>query len=236
MTVDEFSREFDILYNNIMSNAAPGIDDYEKSVFLTKAQEELVVAIYEGSFENSERYRESINSLVTTKLYSSSSIIHNANNQLLYDNNNFNDVLYHFPQDCLFIVYEQMEDADKNILLVIPTTHDAFYRFLKNPFKRPSKNKVFRLNTQAAEDDSIIGNALEIITSKNVQPEYCEYLIRYLRKPQPIILFDDPGGLTVNGHDSIIDYNNPCELPQPLHRLILETAVKMALETYKQYN
>jgi hypothetical protein len=37
MSVNEFSREFDILYNNIMSNAAPGIDDYEKSVFLTKA-------------------------------------------------------------------------------------------------------------------------------------------------------------------------------------------------------
>jgi len=37
MTVTEMSNEFDILYNNIMSNQAPGIDEYEKSVFLTKA-------------------------------------------------------------------------------------------------------------------------------------------------------------------------------------------------------
>jgi hypothetical protein len=80
MSVGEFSREFDILYNNIMSNAAPGIDDYEKSVFLTKAQEEVVTAIYEGSFENSERYRESINSLVTTKVYSKFDIINTAFN------------------------------------------------------------------------------------------------------------------------------------------------------------
>ena len=37
MTLEEFSNEFDILYNNSMSNAAPGVDEYEKSVFLTKA-------------------------------------------------------------------------------------------------------------------------------------------------------------------------------------------------------
>lgn len=37
MSTQEFSNEFDVLYNNIMSNAAPGLDGYEKSVFLTKA-------------------------------------------------------------------------------------------------------------------------------------------------------------------------------------------------------
>ncbi len=39
---NEFSSEFDVLYNNITSNQAPGLDDYEKSVFLTKAQDEIV--------------------------------------------------------------------------------------------------------------------------------------------------------------------------------------------------
>jgi len=37
MTTTEFSNEFDILYNNVMSNKAPGLEGYEKSVFLTKA-------------------------------------------------------------------------------------------------------------------------------------------------------------------------------------------------------
>ena len=46
MTNKEFSYEFDILYNNIMSNQAPGLDDYEKSVFLTKAQEEIIINYY----------------------------------------------------------------------------------------------------------------------------------------------------------------------------------------------
>ena len=42
MTLQEFSNEFDDLYNNVMSNSAPGLDEYEKSVFLTKAQDEVI--------------------------------------------------------------------------------------------------------------------------------------------------------------------------------------------------
>ena len=37
MTNQEFSNEFDILYNNVASNQAPGLDEYEKAVFLTNA-------------------------------------------------------------------------------------------------------------------------------------------------------------------------------------------------------
>ena len=41
MNNTEFSNQFDVLYNNVMSNAAPGLNEYEKSVFLTKAQNEI---------------------------------------------------------------------------------------------------------------------------------------------------------------------------------------------------
>ena len=41
MTTQEFSNEFDVLYNNA-GNQAPGLDEYEKSVFLTKAQNEII--------------------------------------------------------------------------------------------------------------------------------------------------------------------------------------------------
>ena len=46
MTNPEFSNEFDVLFNNIMSNQAPGLDEYEKSVFLTKAQDEIVKSYF----------------------------------------------------------------------------------------------------------------------------------------------------------------------------------------------
>lgn len=49
MTLPEFNSEFDILYNNIMSNAAPGLSIYEKSVLLTKAQTEIIKAYFSPS-------------------------------------------------------------------------------------------------------------------------------------------------------------------------------------------
>ncbi len=46
MTNPELSNEFDVLYNSITSNQAPGLDEYEKSVFLTKAQDEVVKSYF----------------------------------------------------------------------------------------------------------------------------------------------------------------------------------------------
>lgn len=55
MNVNELSNEFDVLYNNIMSNAAPGLNEYEKSVFLTKAQNEI---IFNHFNPNGNKYKE----------------------------------------------------------------------------------------------------------------------------------------------------------------------------------
>ena len=42
MSVEEMDNMFDVLYNNITSNQAPGLNAYEKSVFLTKGQDEIM--------------------------------------------------------------------------------------------------------------------------------------------------------------------------------------------------
>lgn len=42
MAVEEMDNMFDVLYNNITSNQAPGLNAYEKSIFLTKGQNELL--------------------------------------------------------------------------------------------------------------------------------------------------------------------------------------------------
>lgn len=42
MTAQEFDDAFEVLYNNITSNQAPGLNAYEKSIFLTKAQDEIL--------------------------------------------------------------------------------------------------------------------------------------------------------------------------------------------------
>lgn len=42
MSVEEMDNMFYVLYNNITSNQAPGLNAYEKSVFLTKGQDEIL--------------------------------------------------------------------------------------------------------------------------------------------------------------------------------------------------
>lgn len=42
MTAEEMDNMFEVLYNNITSDQAPGLNAYEKSVFLTKAQREII--------------------------------------------------------------------------------------------------------------------------------------------------------------------------------------------------
>lgn len=53
MTCQEFSDQFDVLYNNITSNQAPGLDEYEKSVFLTRAQNEILLAYFDARLNKS---------------------------------------------------------------------------------------------------------------------------------------------------------------------------------------
>jgi len=42
MTTTEFKTEFDIYWNNIANNMAPGLNGYEISSFLTQAQDRII--------------------------------------------------------------------------------------------------------------------------------------------------------------------------------------------------
>lgn len=82
MTIQEFSDEFDVLYNNITSNQAPGLDEYEKSVFLTKAQDEIVKSYFDPrsnkvqeGFDGSERRQIDFSMIMRVVEYESLKLI-----------------------------------------------------------------------------------------------------------------------------------------------------------------
>ena len=51
MTCAEFSNEFDILLNSYSNNPSDiKIDEYEKSIYLTQAQEEIIKNLYSSWF------------------------------------------------------------------------------------------------------------------------------------------------------------------------------------------
>jgi len=223
MTLKEFSIEFDILYNNISSNKAPGLNDYEKSIFLTKAQEEIITELYSGrngtqnSFEETEEQRRYLNALVTTKVCNEykTTIL----NPLEVITNT--STIFELPEDVMFITYESARINSKEIS-VYPVSQDELSKILKNPFRGPSNNRVLRLD--------IGTNMVELISVEDIS----SYKIRYIRKPNPIILPLNNEGITINDEGITINgksEQSDCELDSSLHRTILDRAVALALQT-----
>lgn len=222
MILQEFSNEFDILYNNISSNQAPGLTEYEKSVFLTQAQEETVRELYTGrnstqnSFEETEELRRCLEDLIDTDVLKE---VSSVENQKLSKRNSY---IYSLPENIMFITYEQVSISQDDIgcgnglriLDVYPTTQDEYSKIKRNPFRGPTKSRVLRLDCG--------DNKVELISNYKIN----EYKIRYIKKPDPIILEDLEEGLTINDKSTATE----CALNSLIHRTILIKAVNLALQ------
>ena len=215
MTTQEFSNEFDILYNNIMSNSAPGLNEYEKSIFLTQAQEALALDIYRGKFdENSFESTEEVSDYINT-LVRQSKITDTVEGNGI----STNSVFYQLPDDIWFITYESVILRDNNLdckngqeVIVKPITQDEYYSISKNPFRGANDRRVLRL---------LSDNKVELISKYGIE----SYLIRYLSKPEPIILDNlSTYGVTINGESKITE----CKLNPAVHRILLNRAVQLA--------
>ena len=221
MTVEEFSNEFDTLLNSFGENNGSlsiKLDEYEKSVFLTKAQEEIIINLYSGknplgsTFEKTEEIRRYLDNLIKTYTTSDKKTGHIG----LSDNSTF----FELPEDLWFITYESVHLKDDNLqcnkernILVNPITQDDYFKISNNPFRGPSEKRALRLD---------FGNSLvEIVSKYNIQ----EYTIRYISKPTPIILTDLPDDLSIND----INIKTECKLNPVIHRAILERAVEIAI-------
>tara|TARA_R110002126_G_scaffold3091_3_gene16868 strand:+ start:8449 stop:9228 length:780 start_codon:yes stop_codon:yes gene_type:complete len=247
MTTAEFSNEFDLMYDNASGNA-PGINLYEKSVFLTLAQEEIVKETYSGytqsrvGFEGSERRRRQLSELVgdyktTTRLSNfggSGLSTEQDSEQNLISSSQF----FGLPDDLLYIVLESVTLGGTNSCLngkkikVKPVTHDEFQVDIDNPFKKPNLRKAWRmdLTRYGASKQQAELFAIDTIS---------EYHVRYVRKPKPIILADFEEDDDISGMGLSIDgYNTrkDCELNTEVHRDILIRAVDLAVLTARENN
>lgn len=220
MTTDEFSNEFDTLLYSYADTAdveSLVLDEYEKSVYLTKSEEDIVQGLYNGTlsataFEGTEALRSYLDPLVTTSVISTQ--------ETGYEPISDKSVFYKVPLEAWYVIYESVKFNDEalgcangTVALVYPTTHDEFNRVKKNPFRGPDKSRVLRLN--------INNNIVEIVSNYTIE----NYTIRYIRAPKPIILTYLPES-DING----IKEKTECELNPVLHRLILTSAVTMALK------
>lgn len=229
MTTQEFSDQFDVLYNNIMSNQAPGLDDYEKSVFLTKAQDEIVKAYFnpkgnkfiEG-FDGSEQRQIDFSMLMKT-----STILSTAMSTSIYDGRIAGVKSIALPTDALLFVNERLEVTRGGatvLLTVIPISYTEYARQMSKPYKRPTHYQAWRLIDSTTAGAGTTVNA-DIIAGPN--DTISKYVARYVKRPQAIIL-SNLEGVTIGG--SAVQQN--CELDPIIHEAILQRAVELAKAAY----
>lgn len=230
MTIQEFSDEFDVLYNNIMSNQAPGLDEYEKSVFLTKAQDEILKNYfnpkgnkYQEGFDDSQKRQIDFSKLTRT---TNSIGISLTNDSFFKAVKGAYEVMWP-TTDPVFIVIQEAIDIKEGDtgktkrLQVVPIKVEEYQRLCNRPYKQPLKNQAWRIISNSNEIVVIIGH--------NNTIESNGYHLRYLKLPNPIILEKLEGtGLSIRGKTDVTN----CELDEEVHQEILQRAVELAKIAY----
>ena len=209
-TSEEWSVNFDILYNNISSDQAPGLTEYEKSVFLTQAQEAVILDLYKGTsgdaFETTEEVTRYLSSLVKINYPDDDDV-----KVLQVTKEGMNMGAYILPEDVWFITYQSGSikvGENTRDVIVVPSRQDSLYKDLNNPFKGPNKNKILAIS----EEGSIILYSKYPISN---------FYIKYLKRPNPIVL--EKSELEIS---DVSDFN--VEIPESLHNQVLYKAVQLA--------
>lgn len=234
MTIDEFSNSFDTLLNSyaLISNFGEEtskqtitLDEYEKSVLLTKAQEEIVLSLYNGknpygeAFEGTEELRRYLSNLIIEK--SLKPITNTSGTPLGLESKS---KFFTLPEDLWFITLESVVidnskcDAE-TIMKVYPVKQDEYQAIRDNPFRGANDRRALRLDLSEGNVEIICKYMIAI------------YYIRYIKKVPPIILEDLPNDLTIEGKSEASD----CILHKALHQKILDRAVQLALQS-RGYN
>lgn len=230
MNIQEFSHQFDTLLSSHATTAAFGkqdglntinLDEYEKSLFLTNAQEEIALSLYNGrnpsllSFEETEELRRYLSNLIREaelKPLSSSS-----GKPIGIDSKS---KFFTLPEDLWFITYESvlLEEGkceNHTTMEVVPVRQDEYHKIKKNPFRGANDRRALRLDLSE-------GN-VEIVCKYPVT----KYYLRYLKQLKPIILTQLDDDTVLRGEKTPMT----SELPESLHLRILNRAVEMALQS-----
>lgn len=258
MTTTEFSNQFDLLFNNISSNQAPGLNEYEKSVFLTKAQDEIVKNYFQAEsngntvkkgFDDTAIRQMDFSDLIMSKTLTEEQEEPDVDPRALVYKITKDDRVYIIINESLYLMVNQEGKLKVNgIRQVVPIKYTEYMRLMSKPFKEPLKNMAWRIITKGREGDadvdkstgdpttvdSTVSSKVEIVVTTADKKKYksdssfIKYNIRYVRRPRPIILTDLSDTF---GEDLTINgYNKAmtCELNESTHEAILQRAVELA--------
>jgi hypothetical protein len=256
MTNQEFSDTFTTLLNSYATQSQFGeqaskgeivLDEYEKSVLLTQAQDIIVKSYFDRTlnqqgqgFDDSARRQVDFSSLITVAELP----------EFLSDTAtpfDYRGILFEVPSEMLYMLNEQLlvytvteipsggkAVESKRIFVIVPISFKEYDREMSKPYAQPLKKQAWRLFQDEGSNDYDM--VTELIPNENIQrigdgshvgDVRFAYKIRFIRRPQPIILENLPNGLEIDGESNASE----CELNPILHMDILTKAVELALTT-----
>ena len=217
MTPKEMRSEFNLYYNNIGSNQAPGLPDYEISVYITKAQNLVQEELY-SALDSNEASKRLLASSIVYETYPTTSRDSRKSHGV--------DCKFIELNDCRYIINEYVEFGDSagaclkgRVGDVTPATHDTINSVVANPFKF-NNNHCVRLD---------VDGGVEILYK--VRPE--SYCVTYIKRLKPVFVSTGLKSIDDTECPSNIDDLWDCELSPDIHRKVVELAAKLALQDFK---
>ena len=258
MTNQEFSDSFDTLLNSYANQAQFGdeaskqeivLDEYEKSVLLTQAQDIILKSFFDrkqnsagDGFDDSTRRQVDFSSLIKAATLTKA-----TDQSAAFDDRG---IIYKMPlrkypdangvwrekegtTDVLFILNEQLKttigEGNSAIIknyVIVPINYMEYDREMTKAYAQPLKKQVWRLfqnSTQGFDIQSELIPRWNLATNETITA----YKIRYIRRPCPIVLVDLPNELEIDGYTK----KQECELNPILHPEILQKALEIAIST-----
>ncbi len=253
LTAGAMVTEFDIEYDMITSLDAAGYNNQEKSIFLSKAQENIIKQRYHprgnkygDGFEQTEKRRKDLSELTqNVLLLAAITGTGTTGAREAYDEtkNLPNGKFWKMPADFMWSISEsadillgstnsQYTCTGSPYLLtnvkVKPKTHDEYNADVDNPYAKPYYKLVWRMDYQREIYTGAFtaGNQSRHELISDGSYTVSKYRVRYVRRPDDIIPVTS--GDTTAGTSSV-----DCRLDPSIHREIVSEAVRIAVSVTK---
>ena len=262
MNTTEMSNEFDILYNQVNSNQAPGVDEYEKSVFLTKSQDQVILAKFDPR-GNKFQSGFNINDLGQLRQYDFSTLIENTELDRItsqqYSPYDPRAITFVLPDDYFLTLNESVVENYQNvpyIYQIIDISYSDYTRLMQKPYQYPPKRSVWKLitkngtveeqtvvedNPQAAQVQTERGAKLHTIQNVEVSGTFCELIGKFIDEndvtyKMRYVKRPTPIVLVDLGDEGLsidnVSEETPCKLPEGVHHIIVQRAVELCTAIY----
>ena len=253
MTNEEFSNAFDTLlnsYNNKVqfgdtsSRGDVNLDEYEKSLFLTQAQDAILKEYFgmEGrtiSIDDASRRQMDFSNLIeVSKINLKGNTVADATGI------DYRSIFIKVPggipdksKQVLFILNESLTVAGtvagspKKQYQILPLSYTEYTRLMSRAYQYPLKRQCWRLinktdtGTEYTKTVELILNSA-IPHGSDTELNAIDYKIRYVRRPKPIILEGvTEANLQLEGYTE----ETECELDPIIHQDILNKAFQLAI-------